>query len=109
MATINGTTRDYNKLSDAIDTRQNYRTNGALSGEYVAETSGHVAHYVIRSYDEVIGFMTYYDKWASIITRKFSVTTSRHTSVAFMALSYSAKNVHHCDSANRLSANGEEY
>lgn len=109
MATINGKAKDYNALSTAIDERKNYKTQGGLSGEYVAETRGNVAHYVIRSYDEVIGFMTYYDKWSIIVTRKFSVTTSKHTSVAFMALTYSSKRVQTLDNNYRLSADGVEY
>lgn len=109
MATVYGTTRDASKLSNAIDDRVNYKTNGALSGEYVPETRDNVAHYVIRSYGEVIAFFTYYDRWATIISRKFSVTTSRHTSVAKRALNYSAKRIQELDAKYRLSANGTEY
>ena len=104
--TIYGTTRDAIKLSDAIDDRAHYKSSGALSGEYVAETRDTVAHYVIRSYDEVIGFFTYYDKWSVIATKKHSVTTSRHQSVTRRALGYSSKRV---QESYTLTANGEEY
>lgn len=109
MPTIYGTTRDAIKLSDAIDNRANYRTNGALSGEYMPETRDKVAHYVIRSYGEVIGFFTYHDRWATIITRKFSATTSRHTSVTKRAFNYSSKHIHVLEAQYRLSADGTEY
>lgn len=104
--TIHGTTRDAIKLSDAIEARAHYKSNGALSGEYVAETREGVAHYVIRSYGEVIGFFTYYDRWAIVATKKWSVTTSRHQSVTRRAFGYSANRTLE---AYRLTANGTEY
>lgn len=88
--TIHTTTRSVQDIIYAIIDKQNFRTSGALKGEYVAETKNSVSHYVIYSYDEPIGFLTYYDGWALISNRKFSVTTSRHQTVVRRAMGYVA-------------------
>ena len=88
MNTITGTTRDAGALAAAIRTKSRYRTNGALSGEYVGTRNV----YVVRSYAEPIAAYHYGasvggERTDGIVSdRKFSVTTSRHQGVAWRAL-----------------------
>ena len=88
MDTIAGTTRDAGALAAAIRTKSRYRTNGALTGEYVESRNV----YIVRSYGEPIAAYHYGASVGDAQTdgivseRKFSVTTSRHQNVAWRAL-----------------------
>lgn len=113
METITGTTRDAGALAAAIRTKSRYRTSGAVSGEYVAARNV----YIVRSYGEPIAAYHYGASVGEAQTdgivseRKFSVTTSRHQSVAWRALDLMRPLGHpgYKRTIDRIDGDGETY
>lgn len=111
--TITGTTRDAGALAAAIRTKSRYRTNGALSGEYVKARNV----YIVRSYAEPIAAYHYGASVGDARTdgivsdRKFSVTTSRHQGVAWRAFDLMRPLGHpgYKRTRDRIDGDGETY
>lgn len=112
--TIHTTTRNPLAIANAIRRKERFATSGALSGEYVDSLDS----YVIRSYDEPIAAYHYGAPPAAlnlgpnpgygiVTTRKWSVTTSRHTNVARRALESITKTI--LTRCERISGSGLFY
>lgn len=107
---IKATTRDWQALSRAINSREGFASSGALSGEYVpGGADGDYGRYIVRSYAEPVAVVNYARHRAYVTSRKFSVTTSRHQNTTRAALSrvlaVDETTVH----ASRIDTHGEPY
>ena len=83
--TVRTTTRGYRsaeKIARAIESREDFATSGALSGE----ARPHYDKYVIWSYNEPIAVIRYSGKRAIVSDYRHSVTTSRHRGHVLAAL-----------------------